>query len=176
MRKTVLFIAMSLDGLIADRDGCVDWLQGHGGQSDEFDSYSEFIKNVDTVVMGWNTYHQVTTELSPGIWPYEGLQTYVFTHRTVAPEAGITFIDEDPAGLVARLQSEPGKMIWICGGASIVQQLVNRGMIDRFHISIIPVLLGHGLRLFDGGFPLEKLRLMETRNYDGIVDLVYERR
>ena len=81
MRDVVLFIAMSLDGYIADKNGGVGWLSGQGDADEPMDSYGTFIKDVDTVVMGWNTYHQVVTELSPGQWVYEGLKTYVITHR-----------------------------------------------------------------------------------------------
>ncbi|MBO8463587.1 MAG: dihydrofolate reductase family protein [Firmicutes bacterium] len=61
MRKIVLFIAMSLDGYIADRNGNVDWLNGQNEKEETMDVYSDFIKDVDTVVMGWNTYYQVVT-------------------------------------------------------------------------------------------------------------------
>ena len=65
MKKVTVFIAMSLDGYIADSRGGVDWLAGQGNDDDSVDSYSEFVKEIDTVVMGWNTYHQIVTELSP---------------------------------------------------------------------------------------------------------------
>lgn len=52
MRKIVLFIAMSLDGYIADYKGTVDWIAGHSNDVDTIDTYSEFIKDVDTVLMG----------------------------------------------------------------------------------------------------------------------------
>lgn len=65
MRKVSLYIAMSLDGYIADRNGSVDWLNGQDGDTENIDTYSTFIKDMDTVIMGWNTYHQITTELSP---------------------------------------------------------------------------------------------------------------
>lgn len=81
MRQTVLYIAMSLDGYIADRNGGVEWLTGQDGGVDAGDSYTEFTKEIDTVVMGWNTYHQVTTELAPGEWVYEEFTSYIFTHR-----------------------------------------------------------------------------------------------
>ena len=80
MRDTTLFIAMSLDGYIADKDGKVDWLSGHTPDADDMTSYSEFIKDIDTVVMGYNTYHQIVTELSPGDWPYICL---LYTSRCV---------------------------------------------------------------------------------------------
>ena len=64
MRTVSLVIAMSLDGYIADNKGRVDWLKGQGDDNEKMDIYSEFVKDIDTVLMGWNTYHQVVTELS----------------------------------------------------------------------------------------------------------------
>lgn len=55
MRRIILFIAMSLDGYIADEKGGVDWLSGTQTEEDGEDSYSHFIKEIDTVVIGWNT-------------------------------------------------------------------------------------------------------------------------
>ena len=79
MKKICLFIAMSLDGYIADSKGSVEWLTGQGNDEDNIDSYSEFVKDKDTVVMGWNTYHQIVTELSPEDWVYDDFTTYVVT-------------------------------------------------------------------------------------------------
>lgn len=74
MREISLFIAMSLDGYIADSRGGVDWLTGQKEDGEMIDTYSLFIRDVDTVLMGWNTYHQIVTELSPEQWIYEGLK------------------------------------------------------------------------------------------------------
>ena len=64
MRKTILFIAMSLDGYVADSNGKVNWLQGQRNDDENIDSYSKFVERIDTVFMGWNTYHQIVSELS----------------------------------------------------------------------------------------------------------------
>ena len=68
MRQVVLYIAMSLDGYIADGEGNVAWISGQDDSVENKDTYSDFIKNVDTILMGWNTYHQVTAVLSPAEW------------------------------------------------------------------------------------------------------------
>ena len=59
MRKVTLFIAMSLDGYIADPKGKVDWLEGQDDNVESPDIYGEFIKDIDTVIMGRNTYDQI---------------------------------------------------------------------------------------------------------------------
>ena len=175
-RNTVLFIAMSLDGYIADANGGVDWLEGQNPEEGDGNSYDNFIREIDTVVMGWNTYRQIATELSPQQRVYEGLTSYVLTHRKIEKMDGIIFTDESPCGLIQRLRRKPGKDIWICGGASTTGQLMKEGMIDRYHISIIPTLLGSGIRLFDSLKGQTKLKLVRSQVYNGIAELVYERR
>lgn len=78
--------------------------------------------------------------------------------------------------MLNKLKEKEGKDIWICGGANLVQQLMFAGLIDRYHVSIIPTILGKGIKLF-GELPKEqKLSLIQTQNYNGIVELIYERR
>lgn len=176
MRQVSLFIAMSLDGYIADSSGGVDWLAGQDRDEETFDAYSEFVKDMDTVIMGWNTYHQIATELSPDQWVYEDLTSYVVTHRTLPSQEGIRFVREDPAELVKRLKEEAGAGIWICGGANLIQQLVQADLIDCYYITVIPTILGSGIRLFGTAQGERKLRLSKTRSYNGMTDLIYTRR
>lgn len=176
MRETVLFIAMSLDGFIADCNGGVGWLHGQGSDSENVDVYSEFVKGIDIVLMGWNTYDQVTTELSPAEWIYSDFTTYVFTHREMDSTEQIHFVNENPATLLERLKSKDGKNIWICGGANIVRQLMKDDLLDQFYISVIPIILGSGIRLFDNTEKEIKLKLLKTQTYNGITDLIYIRR
>ena len=176
MRKVTLFIAMSLDGYIADKDGGVDWLNGQEEDGENMDTYSEFIKTIDTIIMGWNTYHQVITELSPEEWIYPEQVSFVITHREIPSTERIRFTSESPCDLIKRLREEEGNGIWICGGASIVRQLMETDLIDTLHISVIPTLLGDGVRLFGPLEKEQKLRLVKTQSYNGITDLVYEKR
>lgn len=176
MRKVSLYIAMSLDGYIADRNGSVDWLNGQDGDTENIDTYSTFVKDMDTVIMGWNTYHQITTELSPNEWVYPQLTTYVVTHRALPSAGSCKFVREDPCRLVEKLRQEPGKGIWVCGGAGIIYPLVRAGLIDEYYISVIPTLLGSGIRLWGQTEGEIKLKLIRTQTYNGITELVYTRR
>lgn len=176
MRKIILYIAMSLDGYIADSEGRVDWLAGQDKDVAGDDSYADFVNSVDTVIMGWTTYYQITTELSPEKWVYDNLQSYVITHRDHVSKCNITFISESPCALVNDLKQKNGKDIWICGGADIVRQLMQNHLIDQYHISIIPTILGNGIRLFDVTDQKTDLRLITAKNSNGIVELVYQKR
>lgn len=176
MRNVSLFIAMSLDGYIAGADGNVDWLQGQESGRDDMTSYYEFSKTIDTVVMGWNTYYQVSAELSPEKWMYDDLKSYVITHREIPDKENIRFVNEDVSTLVKSLTKGTGKDIWICGGASIIQPLIRDNLIDLYYISIIPVILGNGIRLFERADAGLALKLIKSHSYNGITDVIYERR
>lgn len=176
MRKICLFIAMSLDGYVADSKGGVSWLNGHGNEDENVDAYSEFVKGIDTIIMGWNTYHQIVTELSPKEWVYNDFTTYVITHNEHTSSGKIRFVNVNPADFVKRLKEETGKDVWICGGANVVQQLVKEDLIDYYYITVIPTLLGSGIRLFENGKREIKLKLLNTRSYNGMTDLIYTRR
>ena len=176
MRNTILYIAISLDGYIADINGGVDWLAGDGSQPEVIGTYPKFIERIDTVILGYSTHHQIVTTLSPDKWVYEGLKSYVLTHRTEHATDEIIFTNENLNNLITNLKSEAGKDIWICGGANIANQLINLNLIDRYHISVIPVILGDGIPLFQKNEKEIKLKLIATESYNGITDLVYERR
>ena len=176
MRKVILYIAMSLDGYIADENGEVGWLSGQDPEGESEGSYPEFVRGIDTVVMGWKTYHQVMTELSPDEWVYGDLMAYVITHREETSSEKIRFVHEVPSDLIQNLKETKGKDIWICGGASVAGQLLKEGRIDQLWLSIIPTVLGKGVRLFPE-LPHElPLKLVGTEHWNGIVDLVYEKR
>ena len=176
MRKVSLFIAISLDGYIADREGGVNWIIGQGDENYNIDSYSEFVKDIDTVIMGWNTYHQIVNELSPNNWIYKDFTTYVVTHKSEISSDKIHFTNENPVELVKKLGEENGKDIWICGGANIIHQLIEEDIIDCYYITIIPTILGIGIRLFKESENEIKLKLIKTQSHNGMVDLVYLKR
>lgn len=176
VRKIVLFIAISLDGYIADSNGDVDWLGGERSEENDMVTYQEFIKDIDTVIMGATTYRQLVTELSPDEWMYPDFTSYIITHHPEQSTDRIRFTDESPSQLVSRLRREQGKDIWVCGGASIVRHLVQSNLIDKYYINVMPTILGGGIRLFDTAKREIKLKLIQTKSYNGITDLVYERR
>lgn len=175
MRQVVLYIAMSLDGYIADKDGGVSWLSGDGSGPENRGSYNHFIQTVDTVILGYKTYHQITTELSPDVWVYDDKMSYVITHNKLENKKNIVFCD-NLQELITKLKNEDGKDIWICGGAGIVNQLIALNLIDRFCVTVIPTILGDGIKLFENVEKETKLELVSTQSYNGMIDLFYEKR
>lgn len=104
------------------------------------------------------------------------LTSYVLTRRPQPPAPGIYFTREPPKELINRLKQTRGKDIWICGGANLAQQLIRADCIDRYHLAIIPTILGDGLRRFPTMQQELKLHLANTFHYNGIIEAIYDRR
>lgn len=171
MRKAVAYLAVSLDGCIADRDGGVGW-QDDFADAQEGGGYEAFVQGVDTVVMGGRTYRQVTQELSPDAWPYEGLDCWVWTHDS----GPLPHAQRIEGGLAAWLREEkqkPGRDIWLCGGAELLAAAAAAGEVNRWHLTVLPVLLGGGIRLFPKGYK-QRLQLVSARQSGGVAELIYE--
>lgn len=173
-RELVLYIAISLDGFIADKDGKVDWIAGNDPSSDEDIGYQKFLEQIDTIIMGKHTYDQVVNELSPQAWPYEGKMTYVLTKKACQNTGEIQFVSMTADDLLKDLRAKKGKNIWLCGGADVVRQFHQAGLIDRYHMTVVPVILGGGISLFSD--TLQPLCLKSVTVTNGFIDAVYGKR
>lgn len=179
-RKVILYIATSLDGYIADINGNINWLKGDGSDSNNnyvSEDYNSFISNIDTVLLGFSTYEQIITDLSPNYWVYCNCKSYVFTSKNLVSELhNIEFTNKSPESIVKYLKSIDGKDIFVCGGAKLSNSLISENLIDEYHITIIPTILGDGIRLFSNDNPQLKLKLLSTKSFNGMVKLVYKLR
>jgi dihydrofolate reductase len=169
-RTTVLYIAMSLDGYIADEFGEVNWLQDVEGKGDN--GYSVFYETIDTIIMGRTTYDQILTFKCA--WPYSGKKCYVFTKRNSNPDHNVEFVNDGIVDLMKSLKAQKGRKIWLAGGAGIIDSFIKQGLIDEFIIAVIPIILGNGIRLFKGNNPKTRLLLKEIKQSKEIALLYYK--
>ena len=174
-RKIVLYIAISLDGFIARKNGAVDWLVGHGDVDNSDNGYDVFYNTIDTVVIGRTTYEQIINELSPNKWVYEGKKCYVATSRKSETDNRVEFVSDDISGRIMRIKEEQGKDIWLVGGGKLIEPFIKENLIDKYIVTIIPTILGDGIPLFLNNNPEIKLSLVKTKTLNGIVELTYER-
>lgn len=167
MRTVSLFIACSLDGFIAGKDGRIDWLfldQDYG--------YTEFLGSVDAAVMGRKTWDLART-FEPV--PYPGKKKYIFSRRArKSSDKDVFYTASDPAAFVRGLKRRPGKKIWLVGGGEIIAILLNSGLMDEMVLSIHPLILGEGIRLFSGITRQSKWGLMKSKRFPtGLVQFTY---
>ena len=172
-RKLILYISMSLDGFIATNDDDLSWLEPLQETGETY-GYNEFTADVDTYLVGRKTY-DVVMGLTAGVFSQADLYNcYVITRQNRDPENGVTFYNGDLEELITQLKSENGKNIYCDGGGEIVKLLMDKNLIDEYIISVVPMILGDGKRLFKGGIESIKLEALESKQYkSGLVQLKY---
>src|SRR5690606_7614408 len=128
--------------------------------------YTEFTANIDTLIIGRKTYDYVLKEIGSSHYDNGERDIYVIT-RTEKPDQGnITFFTGDLCELVHQLKSKNGKNIYCDGGAEIINALLKNDLIDELIISIVPVLLGNGINLFNDGHPEQLLEFVSVKTYE----------
>ncbi len=147
--KCSVFIAMSLDGYIARENGAIDWLMKANELAPEGDDggYHAFIAKVDTIIMGRHSFEKVKT-FEP--WPYTLPVIVLSQHKIDIPDLlkeQVSNSSEMPMELTKRLSNQGLQHLYIDGGITI-QRFLRARCIDELIITVIPVLLGQGRRLF----------------------------
>lgn len=176
MRTLSLFIAMSLDGYIAKPNDDLSFLKIVEKEGEDY-GYAAFTDTIDTLIIGRKTYDYVLKEIGSSHYDNGKRDVYVIT-RTQRPQMGRTiFYTGDLSELVKRLKSEKGKNIYCDGGAEVINELLKYDLIDELIISVVPVLLGNGTRLFKDGRPEQSLEFIEAKTFDtGLAQLHYKRK
>lgn len=176
MRKLSIFIATSLDGYIAKPNDDLSFLSLAEKEGEDY-GYADFTAGIDTIIIGRKTYDYVLKEVGPSHYDNGQREVYVIT-RTERPSVGkTTFYTGQLADLVQRLKSENGKNIYCDGGAEVIDELLHHDLIDELVISVIPILVGNGTRLFKDNRPEQVLELVSAQSFDtGVVQLHYKRK
>jgi len=176
MRILSIYIATSLDGYIAKPNDDLGFLKLVEKEGEDY-GYAKFTATIDTIILGRKTYDWVLKEVGPSHYDNGERNVYVIT-RTGKPGIGkTTFYTGDLTELVQQLKSGNGKNIYCDGGAEVINELLKNDLIDEMIISIIPVLVGNGTRLFQDGRPEQQLELVHTKTFEtGLVQLHYKRK
>jgi dihydrofolate reductase len=177
MRELKYYVACSVDGFIARKDGSFEgFLQEGEHIADLFASFPETFpvhfrdalgihpenKCFDVVLMGRKTYE---VGLKFGITnPYPHLKQYVFSRSMKeSPDPNVELVSEDAIAFVKSLKNETGKDIWLCGGADLAATL-----------KVNPFIMGSGIPLFSGAIAQTNLELTDSKIYgNGVLVLHY---
>ena len=176
MRKIILNLATTLDGFIEGANGELDWCI-----LEEDMHFDKFLESIDTIFYGrvsydlWGNYQpdasamDMEKQLSSAI---QSKKKFVFSSQPRVDHKA-TFISTDIVAQVERIKSQPGKDIWLYGGAKLITTFIENGLIDEYMISVHPTALGAGKPLFDISARLN-LVIAETKVFkSGVVQLIY---
>jgi dihydrofolate reductase len=177
MRTLIVTEFISLDGVIGEPQ---NWSFPYWGDDINEFKLAELFAS-DTMLLG-----RVTYEGFASSWPdrkgdpfsdYINSMEKVVVSNTLneATWQNSHLLKGDLTAGITELKSRDGKDIVVHGGKSLVKSLLDRDLIDRWHLLVYPLMLGEGLKLFDDGMAT-KLRLVETKPFaSGVVGLIYER-
>ena len=169
MRRIVYAVATSLDGFIAGPNGEVDWIV-----MDPDADFNEVFQRFDTVLVGRKTFEPMA---AAGRATMPGMTTMVFS-KTLNPNdyPDVTVVSDNVEETLKAHRSEPGKDIWLFGGGSLFESLVNSGVVDSISVAIIPVMLGSGIPLLpptSGRVQLSFVK-QELNEKTGMLSVEYE--
>jgi dihydrofolate reductase len=166
-----VFIASSLDGYIATREGSLGWLEEAAASEEDY-GYDSFLEGVDALAMGRGTYDHIAG-LDP--LPFGARPVFVFTHHPPGPREGVTFWQESPRAALDRWNAMGLGRVYVDGGA-LISEFLAQGLIDDLVLTKVPVLLGDGLPLFHRIPVSTRLRLDSVQSWpSGFVNLTYSR-
>jgi dihydrofolate reductase len=170
--EAVVFIAASVDGFIARRDGSLDWLPEAADDGEDY-GYAALMASIDALIMGRKTFEVVCS--FGGEWPYAGTRVVVLSHQPPAvPEGGaVEFLALPPPDVLAYLGASGTRRVYVDGGQTI-RAFLRAGLIREVTVTRVPILLGDGIPLF-GSLPADvPLTHLETRAFpSGLVQSRY---
>lgn len=174
--RVTLHMVSSLDGFITKKDNSVSWLETAegaypAGVSVSVEEAAAFLKTIDCYLLGSRTYEHAL-ELG---WVYGDTPTIVVTGRKLSStRKSVEFYSGDLKTLVREKLAARYKNIWLVGGAKLSQRFLELQLVDEIKLTIAPILLGDGLRLFGPSVPEKKWNLKNVVAYkNGFVELTY---
>jgi dihydrofolate reductase len=190
---TVYYCASSLDGYIAEADDSLSWLLDYEGTFEheaaepgpmsEGGGYEGFYEGVRGLVAGSVTYEWILDHLDVadgGHWPYRGKPCWVLSSRELRLPEGegvdVRIANASIGELYDEMADAAGDgVLWVVGGGGVASQFADEGRLDEVNVTVVPVVLGAGKRLFERPLPTGSLQLIGTRIFkNGMVELRYE--
>ena len=176
-KKNIVFIARSLDGYIAGKNGELDWLHSVPNPDNGDMGYKELIEEIDAVVMGRTTFEVVRG--FGGEWPYTKHVFVLSNTLESVPEnlrSQVSLAKGTTYEVLNHIHEKGFGTLYIDGGRT-VQEFLKEDLIDELRITTIPVLLGGGFPLFgDLASPLELEHVQSKLYLNQIVQNRYRRK
>jgi len=162
MRKVILSVAVSLDGMIEGPNGEYDWCPPPSKKE-----MSDFLNKIDAIFLGRKSFELTGKSMFPK------KEHYVFS-TTLTKAVGFQLINHDAKKQVMEIKKQPGKDIWLFGGAKLATFFLNEKLVDEMWLGVVPVVLGKGKLLFSDINQRTHFKLVEAVPKEGYVSLYYK--
>ena len=185
MRKIILDLAVTLDGFIEGPNGEIDWCILDDDGDFKNSDFGRFLDTVDTILYGrisydlWGEYQPKPDAGATMKALFEAVHSkkkIVFSNtipQTITKK--VTYVNDDLVTWASELRKQPGKDIWLYGGAKLITGFINAGLVNTYRLAVHPIILGSGKPLFDQIQQRHPLRLVSsTPTSSGLIVLVYE--
>ncbi len=175
-KKNTVFIAKSLDGYIAGKNGEIDWLHAIPNPDNIDMGYADLMSEIDAIVMGRVTFETVCNfDID---WPYDKPVFVLSNSMKTIPEAyvgKIQVLKGTPIEILNEIYQQNCFRLYIDGGSTI-QNFLREDLVDELRITTIPILLGGGFPLFGELQDTIKLDHLKTEVFlDQVVQSHYSR-
>jgi dihydrofolate reductase len=166
--RNFIYVAISLDGYIARENGEIDWLMRIPNPEKSDYGFSDFMENIDAIIMGRKTFETVSNfDIE---WPYSKPVFILSNSIKSVPkqyEDKAEIINGDVNFIVDTLNYKGFKNLYIDGGKTI-QSFLKLDLIDEVIITTIPIILGSGIPLFEKmeieiNFELKKTEILSKQ-------------
>lgn len=175
MAYTILYIASSQDGFIADKNGGLDWLPQEAPEGEDF-GFETFLSSIDVIAQGSRTFLQTISFIDTGIvpdLPYGGRHMYVFTRESMCTDRkDVTFVFSIEEYLDIINRDSTIKRVWLLGGAELIKSFRDKDLIDECIITVIPKFLHEGIALPSNLFD-DMVEVSSKQFSQGIVERRY---
>jgi dihydrofolate reductase len=184
MKKIIVQEFVTLNGFIEDaKDQQMKWVTDSFNEEMAKEQL-EATRKIDTILLG-----RITYDILSAYWPTSAARERdpeMSAHLNNAAKIIFSTTLSDPQwnnSTVMRsinyeniqtIKEGNGKNIAICGSTSVVQELLNLGLIDEFYLTVFPIVVGDGKGLFDNIKDRQKLNLIELKTFNsGVITLLY---
>lgn len=180
MRKVILNLAITFDGLIEGPNGELDWIV-KDEEVNFGDILNEILSDKDIIFYGRVAYDKfgnvepdvkASKKIRDAYLLMNSKTKYVFSTTMKSDHTSAIFINSDIKEKVLEIKRQTGNDIWLYGGAKIASTFFDLNLIDEMRLAVHPVILGKGKSLFQHINQKQELMLLETRGYKSGVTLV----
>lgn len=173
--SNIVYIATSIDGYIAKKDGGLDWLNEVPNPDKSDFGFSNFMDSIDAIIMGRNTFEIV---LSFGEWPYNKPVFVLSNTLKTVPDNlknKAEILTGTPEFIIREMNSRNYFNLYIDGGKTI-QEFLKQDLIDELIITRIPIILGEGIPLFGISANEQKYEHIRTEIFNNSLVKSYYKR